>query len=194
MEFTRSINNAQELSRFLEKGHIELMSPAKSDYYNSPAGDSNIGKAPLMLTEVDNMLSFTFIAKVKPEFISIFDAGALFIYADEDHWLKLAFEMDEEMNTRIVSVRTKGKSDDSNHSIIIREDVYLKISSDTHQIGLYYSNDKEIWSLARLFENDFPQRLFVGLSSQSPTGEGNHTLFKDISLSDKPVKNFRMGV
>lgn len=194
MEFTKSINEAKENSRILPKGHIELLSPANSDYFISPDGKTRKADAPLMLTEVDNTTPFTFIAKLSPEFIAIYDAGALFIYVDDEHWVKLAYEMDEDKNTRIVSVRTNGRSDDNNHSIIIQEDIYLKISSDTRQIGFYYSRDKEIWSLARLFENDLPSSIYVGLSSQSPTGDGNRTLFKDISITDKPIKDFRMGV
>lgn len=193
MEFTTSINNARENSRFLEKGHIELTSPARSNYFYSPDGKTNKADAPLLLTEINNRESFTFIAKVEPQFIATFDGGALFLYADNTHWLKLAYEMDEEMNSRIVSIRTRGKSDEAIHSIILPQDVYLKISSDTQQVGLYYSYDKEIWNLARLMENNFPQQLFVGLSTQSPSGEGNHTLFKDISLSGKPIRDFRMG-
>lgn len=194
MEFTKSINGAEINSRFLEKGHIELLSPERSDYFIFPNGEGRKTNAPLMLTGIDNTLPFTFIAKVTPEFVSIYDAGSLFLYVDDEHWIKLAFEMDEGMNTRIVSVRTNGRSDDCNHSIIIGEDVYLKISSDGHQIGLYYSHDKEIWNMARLFDNNMPSNIYIGLSSQSPTGEGCRALFKDISITDKPIKDFRMGV
>ncbi len=194
MEFTKSLNNAVENSQITPKGHIELLSPKGSDYFNSPDGSSCKSNAPLLLAEVDNTRSFTFIAKVFPEFVTMYDAGALFIYVDEVNWQKFAYEMDEEKNTRIVSVRTKGTSDDNNHSIVIKEGVYLKISSDTRQVGFYYSLDKEIWNLARLSQNDFPPRVYVGLSSQSPAGNGNKTLFKDISLTDIPIRDFRMGV
>lgn len=194
MEFTKSLNGATENSQVTPKGHVELLSPKESDFFNSPDGTSCKSNAPLLLAEVDNTQPFTFIAKVFPSFVSIYDAGALFIYVDEVNWQKFAYEMDEGKNTRIVSVRTKGTSDDNNHSIIIQEGVYLKISSDTKQIGLYYSLDKEIWNLARLSQNDFPPRIYVGLSSQSPTGEGSRTVFKDITLTDIPIKDFRMGV
>ena len=102
--------------------------------------------------------------------------------------------MDENKNTRIVSVRTNQTSDDNNHSIIIQESVYLKISSDGIQVGFYYSLDKEIWNLARLYKNDYPADLYLGISTQSPMGEGNRTTFEELSLRETSIKDFRMGV
>lgn len=194
MKFTKSINYAIEDSRTDGSDHIELLSAGKTDFFLAPDGSSCKTNAPLLLAETDNTRPFTFIAKVIPEFKNIYDAGAVFVYVDNEFWQKFAFEMDEEKNTRIVTVRTKGSSDDNNHSIIIQESVYLKISSDTRQIGFYYSRDKEIWNMARLYRNDFPDRIYLGISSQSPTGDGNQTLFENISLTDTPVNDFRMGV
>lgn len=194
MDFTTSLNRAKENIIVTEDGILQMTASAQTDFFSSPDGNSYVANAPVLLKEVDNLQPFTFAARLTPEFMNIYDAGALFVYVDTELWQKFAFEMDEQKNTRIVSVRTIGTSDDNNHSIIIEESVYLKISSDGHQIGFYYSTDNEIWNMARLYRNVYPPTICVGISSQSPRGEGNRTVFSEISLSDTSVKDFRMGV
>ena len=192
MKFTRSINNAIKNTQ-IAKDLIKILAPKGSDYFLSPDGKKQLTNAPILLTKVDNTKPFTFIVKVTPQFHDCFDAGALFIYVNNHLWQKFAFEMDEEKNTRIVSVRTIETSDDNNHSVIIQNSVYLKISSDGHQIGFYYSLDKEIWYLARVYKNNYPKTIYLGLSSQSPIGDGISTVFEDITFSDRAIKDFRMG-
>ena len=123
-----------------------------------------------------------------------YDAGMLFIFVDEKHWLKFAFEADERMNARIVTVRTNGTSDDNNHDVEKDSVIFLKISSDTKSIGFYYSNDNKIWNLVRVFKNEYPQNIFVGVGTQSPAGDGNKTVFYGIEFSDSAVKDFRSGI
>jgi regulation of enolase protein 1 (concanavalin A-like superfamily) len=69
----------------------------------------------------------------------------------------------------------------------------MKISSDVQTIGFYYSSDKEDWQLVRLFKNDYPVELWVGLSAQSPIGNGTSVTFEECSLTQSSIKDFRMG-
>jgi len=117
-----------------------------------------------------------------------------FIYVDEKHWLKFAFEADEQMSTRIVTVRTNESSDDNNHEIVKEKTVYLKISSDTKSVGFYYSTDATVWRLVRVFKNEYPRIIYIGIGTQSPAGNGNKTIFEGIELSGSPVKDFRSGI
>lgn len=194
MEFTKSLNGAAENTLRSENNRLDMISSKGTDYIISPDGKTRQLNAPVLLTKVDNTKPFTFTAKVTPQFMATSDAGAIFVYANDSLWLKFAFWMEENMNTRIVTIRTNGTSDENNHSIITQESVHLKISSDATQIGFYYSMDNEIWNLVRLFKNDYPSELYVGLSSQSPMGEGNQTAFEELSLREVAVKDFRMGV
>lgn len=75
---------------------------------------------------------------------------------DKKNWLKFAFEADEKMNTRIVTVKTKDFSDDNNHDIVKSKSVFMKISSDTKCVGFYYSVDGKDWQLVRVFKNEYP--------------------------------------
>lgn len=190
-EFTYSLN-APDYQ--ISNDTLSIVSKANTDFFNAPDGTARTATAPLLLKEIDNTKPFTFTAKVKPDFQTTYDAGAVYVFCDNDNWLKFAFEMDERKRTRIVTVRTNGTSDDNNHDAVSQKDVYMKISSDTHSIGFYYSLDGREWQLVRLFRNDYPETLHIAVSSQSPIGKGIASQFTEITFTDTNVENFRMGL
>jgi regulation of enolase protein 1 (concanavalin A-like superfamily) len=191
--FTRSLNEAAAHAK-VEDGRITVASEARRDNFRDPNGKFSNSTAPLLLAEVDNKQPFTLTAKVTPTFLKTYDAGALFIYVKEDLWLKMAMEMDERQKTRMVSVRTIGTSDDNNHDVIEAKSVHMKISSDTKTVGFYYSLDTKSWQLIRLFKNDYPPTIWLGISAQSPLGEGTSVLFEDISVTRQSITDFRLGI
>lgn len=191
--FTRSLNGAATHTK-VEGGRLTLASEAKRDNFRDPDGKLSNNSAPLLLTEVDNKKPFTLTAKITPTFLKTYDAGALYIYVKEDLWLKMAMEMDERNKTRMVSVRTIGTSDDNNHDVIAEKSVYMKISSDTKTVGFYYSLDKKTWQLIRLFRNDYPASIWLGISAQSPIGDGTSAVFEDVSLAKESISDFRLGI
>lgn len=192
VKFTRSLNKGDQHS-VVENNRLTIRSDAKTDYFNDPDG-TQYGNAPMLLAEVDNTRPFTFTAKLTPQLKVTYDAGALYVFSSNNLWQKFAFEKDEQGRTRIVTVRTNGTSDDNNHEVIQQESVYLRISSDTKTIGFYFSLDGTVWNLARLYKNEYPAKIGVGVSAQSPLGEGNVTYFDECSLTDKSIKDFRSGV
>ena len=189
--FTRSLNGAAAHAK-VEDGRLILTSEARRDNFRDPDGKV-FNTAPLLLTEIDNKQPFTLTARITPTFLKTYDAGTLYIYVKEDLWLKMAMEMDERNRTRMVSVRTIGTSDDNNHDVVEAKSVYMKISSDTRAVGFYYSLDKKTWQLIRLFKNDYPASIWVGISAQSPLGEGTSAVFEDISLTKQSISDFRLG-
>jgi hypothetical protein len=191
--FTRSLNGAAANAR-VEGGKLTLESDARRDNFRDPDGTLSNNTAPLLLAEVDNRQPFTLTARVTPTFLKTYDAGALYIYVREDLWLKMAMELDERQKTRMVTVRTIGTSDDNNHDVIDAKSVYMKISSDTKTVGFYYSLDNESWQLIRLFRNDYPAAIGVGISTQSPLGEGTSAVFEDVSLTKQSISDFRRGI
>ena len=194
VQFSKSLNNGDKLSRQINKDVIEFNSGEKSDFFNDPNGKERYSNAPMLLTPVNNKEPFTFIARVSPEFSETYDAGAIYMFVNNDKWLKFAFEMDERKLTRIVTVRTNGTSDDNNHDVVAEKTVFMKISSDAGSIGFYYSTDSINWQLVRVFKNDFPSTTYIGISSQSPLGSGIKTTFESISLNNVVVKDFRKGI
>ncbi|MFY8193707.1 MAG: DUF1349 domain-containing protein, partial [Novosphingobium sp.] len=151
------------------------------------------GNAPVLLTAIDNSRPFSFSVRVTPSLIETYDAGALYLWVDGENWLKFAFERDENGRSRIVTVRTHGTSDDNNPDAVASESVFLKVSSDTTSLAFYYSVDGLSWQLVRVFRNDYPARVWLGLSAQSPLGAGNRAEFSLLRLTDASVKDFRKG-
>jgi regulation of enolase protein 1 (concanavalin A-like superfamily) len=148
----------------------------------------------LLLKKVDNTRPFTFTAELKPEHLVKYDAGMLFILVDEKHWLKFAFEQDERGNNRVVTVRTSNTSDDNNHEALKDSIIYLKISSDSKSVGFYYSLDNKKWNLVRVFKNEYPASIYLGIGTQSPAGNGNKTVFYGIDFLPTAVRDFRSGI
>lgn len=188
--FTKSINNPKVA---IKGDTLTISSGAKSDFFNDPNGNK-FATAPLLIKELDNAKPFTFVAKVKPSFANTYDAGTIYLFVNDDLWQKFAFEMDERGLTRLVTVRTIGTSDDNNHDAVTEKEVYMKISSDTKTVGFYYSSNGGEWQLVRLYRNDYPSKIYLALSSQSPIGNGIDTQFTDISLTENAIKNFRLGL
>jgi uncharacterized protein len=60
-------------------------------------------------------------------------------------------------------------------------------------VGFYYSLDGTTWQLIRLFKNDYPSKIWVGVSTQSPAGKGTTAVFEDVSLTKQSISNFRLG-
>jgi hypothetical protein len=193
MTFDLALNRAEQHA-VVNGGQLTLKSAAKSDNFRDPNGKLSSNTAPLLLSEVDNRKPFTLTAKVTPTFRDTYDAGALYIWVRDDLWLKMAMERDERGRTRLVTVRTNGTSDDNNHDVVTTAGVYMKISSDTHTVGFYYSLDNREWQLLKLFRNDYPAKLWLGVSSQSPTGNGNSSVFEHVTLTQTSVADFRSGV
>ena len=194
IHFTKSVNNAAALVTTSEAGITEFKATEKSDYFSDPDGKLSNTTAPLLLTKVDNTKPFTFSAKVTPTFGELYNAGVLYVYVNDNFFQKLCFEQDERNNHRIVSVQTLGTSDDNNHDVVTQPYAYMKISSDRHTIASYYSLDNKNWQLVRLYENNYPSEIWLGISTQCPQGSGTTSNFEDLKLEEKSVSDFRMGI
>ena len=193
ISFTRSLNQAARSAK-VEGGMISLASEGGRDNFRDPDGKLSNNTAPVLLAEVDNAKSWTLSGLVTPSFNATYDAGTFYIWVDDAHWLKMAMERDERGRVRIVSVRTNDTSDDNNHDVVTAPNVWMKISSDTKTVGFYYSTDQKSWQLIRLFKNDYPQKLWVGVSAQSPQGKGSVTQFRDLTLTKTSISDFRLGL
>lgn len=194
--FTHSINGADTCISLLADGALEFRCAEGLDFFCDPnEGKLSNNTLPVLLIPTDNTKPFTLTAKVTPEFTAegLYNAADLFVYVNDTLWQKLAFEQDEYGNHRIVSVRTQGTSDDSNHDKIDAPSVYMKISSDTRTIASYYSLDKKEWHMVRLYRNYYPDLIYLGISSQCPQRGGCTSRIEEVTLSHDNVGDFRMG-
>ena len=193
IQFTQAKNGAEN-NVTVFNDTLKFVAGPQTDYFRSPDG-TVINNSPVIFTEIDNTKPFTFTAKVEPQFTltGTYSAGVLYVYENDTHNQKLCFEQDENGAHRVVSVRTIGTSDDNNHQSIEGPSVYMRISSDGKQIGSYYSEDGKTWRMARLYKNDFPEKLLLGLSSQSPKDNEHTCYFSKVSIIETAVPNFRSG-
>lgn len=196
IHFTKSVNNAADLVETDKDNKVVFKAGEKTDYFSDPNDKLSNTTAPILLTQVDNSKPFTFTAKVTPDFSGndVYNAGVLYIYVNDSFFQKLCYEQDEREKHRIVSVRTINTSDDNNHDIVTQPYVYMKISSDTKTIASYYSLDNKNWQMVRLYENNYPEQLWLGISTQCPVGKGTVSTFEELALDSKSVADFRLGV
>lgn len=196
IHFTKAVNGADTLTKVAAGGKMTFRVGEKKDFFCDP-NDNKLSNntAPILLAEVDNTKPFTLVSKVVPGFTEkgLYNAGVLYIYVNDRRWHKLCFEQDERGNHRIVSVRTVGTSDDNNHDVVKAPSAYMKISSDTRTVASYYSLDKKNWQLVRLYKNDYPAKIWLGVSAQCPVDTGTVSYFEDISLTQSSVTDFRLG-
>jgi regulation of enolase protein 1 (concanavalin A-like superfamily) len=196
IHFTKAVNGADTLIKTEANEKVIFKAGEKSDYFSDPDGKLSNTTAPMLLSEVDNTKPFTLTAKVTPEFTEkgLYNAGVLYIYVNDSFYQKFCFEQDERGNHRVVTVRTMGTSDDNNHDIVKQPFVYMKISSDTKTVASYYSLDKKNWQMVRLYKNNYPKKIWMGISTQCPVDKGTQSIFEEINLEEKSVSDFRLGI
>jgi len=195
IHFTKSVNGADTLAKADENGKVIFRAGEKKDYFADPNGELSNNTAPILLSKVDNTKPFTLISKVTPQFTpkGLYNAGVLYIYVNDNFYQKFCFEQDERGNHRVVTVRTIGTSDDNNHDVVKNPTIYMKISSDTRTVASYYSLDKKNWQMVRLYQNNYPKTIWLGISTQCPVDKGTQSIFEEISLDQHSVTDFRMG-
>lgn len=196
IHFTKSINGAEKLVTD-SAGIITLRANPNTDFFIDPNEKISQDDAGILLTEVDNTKPFTLKGKVTSGFLTeggLYNAATFFVYANDTLWQKLCFEHGDHGEHRIVSVRTIGTSDDNNHDVVdSAKSVYFKISSDTQSIASYFSLDGKEWQMVRIYKNQYPSKLYLGICSQAPQAEECTSTFEELSLTTDNVDDFRMG-
>ena len=195
IRFSKMVNNADKQVS-LTDSVIRFTAPEGTDLFIDP-NDGKLTKstAKILLTEIDNTTPFTFSGRLKPGFTEdgLYNAANLMVVANDTLWQKFCFEQDERGKHRVVTVRTVGTSDDNNHEVIEQDNIYYKISSDTHTIASYFSLDGKEWQMVRLYKNNYPKELYIGICSQAPVKGECISEFSELSLSTDNVGDFRLG-
>jgi regulation of enolase protein 1 (concanavalin A-like superfamily) len=161
----------------------------RTDMFRSPQGDPPVLNAPALVGPAVG--DFTLSARVQVAFASSYDAGALLLYGDESRWAKLCFEYSPQGEAMVVSVVTRGVSDDANGTVIAGDTVWLRVTRIGSAYAFHSSLDGVTWSFARHFALD--GELEVGFEAQSPTGEGCAVRFDEIRLERRTLADLRDG-
>jgi regulation of enolase protein 1 (concanavalin A-like superfamily) len=169
---------------------LSIAAGPKTDLFTDPRGLITIANSPRLMFSPSG--DFMLSAKVTVPFASTFDAGVLIAFADNEHWGKLCFEYSPQGQPMIVSVVTKGDSDDCNSVIIAGNTVHLRLTHVGRAFAFHYSTDQQFWHFVRYFNLGI-EGASVGFSSQSPTGEGCTATFENIQFASGAPADLRSG-
>lgn len=134
-----------------------------------------------------NQSDFAFEEIVK--FATKWDAGALMLMGDDHHWAKLSFEYSPDGKPTLVSVVTRGLSDDCNSTRLPGDSVYLRIAKSATTYVFYFSRDGKNWQILRTFSLDTELPVRTGFESQSPAGTGAVAKFSAITFDPQRIGN-----
>jgi regulation of enolase protein 1 (concanavalin A-like superfamily) len=171
--------------------HLVIESGGLTDMFRDPNVTYNTDNAPKLLFVADS--NFVLTASIHHVFTSKWDGGAIVLKADSLNWIKFCFEKDYTGQHRVVSVVTKGISDDCNSAPVPGNTVFYKVAKAGNVITLYYSLEGSHWFLIRHLVFDSATPLKVGFLAQSPTGKSCTVTFSNIHYSVRKIRDPYLG-
>jgi uncharacterized protein len=173
-----------------EDGSLSIEAGARTDLFVDPGGEgAPMLNAPRLLASPAG--DFQLSARVTVDFTATFDAGVLLLYAHERAWAKLCFERSPEGEALVVSVVTRGVSDDANAFEVAGRSVWLRVSRLGPAHAFHASTDGVRWQFVRHFALEAPDDLAVGFLAQSPTGAGCTAVFDHILHRPETLASLR---
>lgn len=127
-----------------------IATQARTDWFFHPDGSSRQANVPSLVLET-TAPEVSLAAKVSVGFAGTYDAGALFVDTGPDHWAKLAFELSPQGFPTIVSVVTKGTSDDCDGPRHPADAVWLRLHVRGGIVAFHFSEDGHFWRFNRTF-------------------------------------------
>ena len=173
---------------------LEATAAPKTDWYvyaPDPASWAPANGARLLGTPPEG--DWQFSARITVGFNGTYDAGTLFLLADEDHWSKLCFEYSPDDQGMVVSVITRGTSDDANAWVVDGDTVWMRVSRLGEGFVFHASNDGQRWEFVRSFAFGVEGPIKAGFGVQAPEGPGCKVQFSDIAFKQETLVDLRDG-
>ncbi len=174
-------------------GALVLTSGAKSDLFIDPAGEEGARPDAGRLTGLPGDPDFTFAARVSIRFGSVFDAGGLLLYLSERRWAEVCYELNPQHRPSVVTVVTRGTSDDSNSFETAGGPLWLRITRSGRAWAFHASEDGAWWRLVRYFTLGEATGARIGFLAQSPDGPGCTAVFDSITYRPSAPADLRDG-
>ncbi|HMI52916.1 MAG TPA: DUF1349 domain-containing protein [Candidatus Saccharimonadales bacterium] len=166
---------------------LTISAGSKTDWFVDPFDGTVAKNAPILLFTPNS--DYVLSARVTVKFVTKWDAGALMLWGDDHHWAKLSYELSPEKIPTLVTVVTRGLSDDCNSKELRQDSVYLRIAKSGKTYVLYFSVDGREWQILRTFSLDTDIPIRVGFEAQSPAGSGAVATFSSISYDPHRIGN-----
>ncbi len=179
-------------SFLLENGTLQVVAGKGTDFFNNPVDGTIHSSAPFLYQNIRG--DFVATALVRPDFTSMWNATALMVLIDSVHWIKFAFENSDATGNSIVSVVTKGVSDDANGVMLSdQNEAWLKLIRKGDNYSMFWSKDGRNFKMARLCAMPAADPVKLGMEFQCPVGESAKHEITYFGLSATTVNDLRKG-
>jgi regulation of enolase protein 1 (concanavalin A-like superfamily) len=180
--------------RVADDGTVEIAAGPRTDWFVDPQGEADpVVNAPALVGEQRGG-DFLLSARVDVEFAETYDAGVLVLYGHDQAWAKLCLEYSPQGQPMVVSVVTRGASDDCNSFVVDGRQLWLRIARLGAAFAFHASRDGMSWQFVRNFALEPADALVVGFQAQSPLGTGCTVRFTEIRFSPGRLGDLRSGV
>ena len=168
---------------------LRMASGPKTNLFNNPNGQSNVHSAPMALFQPEG--DFVLRARVRPHLEAVYDVAALVVYFDDQRWAKLCFENSVKKQPTVVSVVTRGLSDDCNSQSIDADSVYLSLARKGDHYSMHWSLDGSQWDMVRDFNLKGRGTLKAGFAVHGSRGSGTWAEFTEIQYTPNAPEAMR---
>jgi uncharacterized protein len=173
------------------EGQLTIAAPDKTDWFIDPQGSIDVNNAPALVFPVS--VPCILSAQVKVDHVATYDAGVLMVYESPLAWAKLCLELSPQGLPTVVSVVTRGISDDCN-AFAVKGPMYMRVSKLEKAYAFHVSENGAEWNLIRYFKLEDGTNVQMGFLAQSPTGNGCTASFQDIRFEVRLLADIRSGV
>ncbi len=151
-------------------GALRVEAGPRTDWFIDPGGSTAVRNAPALVMPATGPWQLS--AVVSADHRATFDAGVLFVHVDDTTWAKLCLELSPQGQVMVVSVVTRGTSDDCNSLPVEGHRLHLRISALERAFAFHWSANGHTWHLVRYFSlgDGAPEMAPAGFIAQSPTG------------------------
>lgn len=196
----------------VDEDGLAMIAAPRTDWFNDPTSKTSTRTAPVLVFDPGNDNGdrspggdFTLSAEIIANLRWDFDAAVLFVHRGPDDYAKFCFERSPQGENTVVSVVTRGTSDDSNGPAIAGDRILLRVARVDQALAFHYAHapgppsdrsepDQPFWHLVRLFQlRQAEGPLVVGFSVQAPTGTGCSARFNNIRFQRTTLGHFRDG-
>ena len=184
------VNEPAEYS--IRNGELFVTATKGTDFFINPEDLNNSASAALLFKEVTG--DFVAITCVSPDLSSVWNAGGLLVLIDDENWIKFVFEYSDATGPSIVTVTTRGVSDDANGIRLTEHSkIWLKLVRKGNIYAMHWSEDGITYKMARLSAMSPADSVKIGLEAQCPVGESARHTFQHFSIESKTVQDLRKG-
>ena len=172
------------------EGALSITAGPRTDLFIDPGqagAPAPIINAPRLLGRLEG--DFQLSARVSVDFRATFDAGVLVVWSDDETWAKLCFEYSPQGDPMVVSVVTRGLSDDCNSVVVGARQAWLRISRFGGTYAFHASMDGATWYFVLGGRPD----PMLGFEAQSPTGDGCSVVFDQVTFTTERLDDLRDG-